>query len=345
MPKIKIAIAGATGYAGEELLRILLTHPHVQVTHLAGSAKWERPVAVSEVFPRFARECDLPIESLDIQRLVQSCDSAFLSLPHGVAMDLVPALLAAGKKVIDLSGDFRLKDHKQFNQWYGKTHTHPELLPEAVYGITELSAGAIAKAKLVANPGCYATSVILACAPVLQANLVETDWMVVDAKSGLTGAGRKADQQLQFAEMNENLWPYKVNHHQHVPEIEQALRPLASNQPLSFCFVPQVVPVSRGILSSVYLRLKAPATWQQVDKLYRDFYSQAPFVRIRAADSWPSLRDVQGTNYCDIAFTVDAHKRGLIIFSAIDNLLKGAAGQAVQNMNLMYGWAESTGLL
>lgn len=341
----RVAIAGATGYAGEELIRLLLAHPHVQLTHLAASAKWERPVPVSDVFPRFARQCDLPIASLDPERLVASCDIALLGLPHGVAMDLAPSLLRAGKQVIDLSGDFRLNDPALFSRWYGKSHTHPELLGEAVYGVPELAPQAIARARLIANPGCYATSVILACAPLLKADLVERDWMVVDAKSGLTGAGRKAEPQLMFAEMNENAWAYKVNAHQHVPEIEQALRPFAGNRPLAFCFVPHVVPMNRGILSTIYLRLAKPVRWEQVDRVYRGFYGNAPFVRIRPATQWPAIHDVEGTNYCDIAFAADAGQRGLVLSAAIDNLLKGAAGQAVQNLNLMCGWPETTGLV
>lgn len=345
MQKQRIAIAGATGYSGEELIRLLLQHPNVQLTHLAGSAKWESPVSVSQVFPRFALQCDLAIESLNPQRLVDSCDLAFLALPHGVAMDVAPALLSAGKKVIDLSGDFRLKDPALFSQWYGKPHTHPELLGQAVYGLTELSARAISQARLVANPGCYATSVILACAPLIKAGLVEQDWMVVDAKSGLTGAGRKAEQGLLFAEMNENLWAYKVNHHQHVPEIEQALQGFSSGKPLGFCFVPHLVPVNRGILSSLYLRLTRQTTWKEVNKLYRDFYAKACFVRVRPEGQWPRMHDLEGTNFCDIAFAIDSAKRGLIVSSAIDNLTKGAAGQAVQNMNLMFGFPETAGLL
>ena len=345
MPKLKIAIAGATGYSGEELIRLLLNHPYAEITHLAASAKWDKPVLVSDVFPRFARLSKLQIESLEPQRLAASCDIAFLALPHGHAMELVPDLLSAGKKVIDLSSDFRLKDAALFTYWYGKPHTRAGLLKDAVYGISELAGPAIAKANLIANPGCYATSVILACAPLLQSGLVERDWMVVDAKSGLSGAGRKAEPNLMFAEMNENLWAYKVNHHQHVPEIEQALAPFAGGQPLGLMFVPHIVPINRGILSSIYLRLAKQATWQQVDQAYRDFYRNATFIRIRPQNQWPQLRDVQGTNYCDIAFAVDAAKRGLMVSAAIDNLLKGAAGQAVQNLNLMCGWPEATGLL
>src|SRR3989338_5073645 len=191
MSKLRVAIAGATGYAGEELIRILQQHPSIQLTSLAASAKWDRPVPLAQVFPRFAGQCDLPVESLDPVRFSQSCDVAFLALPHGVSVDLAPVLLAAGRKVIDLAGDFRLKDAAAFTRWYGKPHTHPELLGEAVYGVTELFSKAIRGARLIANPGCYATSVMLALAPLLQAGLIEPDSIIVDAKSGWTGAGRQ----------------------------------------------------------------------------------------------------------------------------------------------------------
>ncbi|MBI3997196.1 MAG: N-acetyl-gamma-glutamyl-phosphate reductase [Candidatus Omnitrophica bacterium] len=344
MSTLKVAIAGATGYAGEELIRILLQHPSIQLTHLAASAKWDRPVALADVFPRFAGQLDLSVESLDPARLASSCDVAFLALPHGVSMDVVPILLKAGRRIVDLGSDFRLRDSAAYAQWYGKPHTHPELLAEAVYGIPELSKEAIARARLVANPGCYATSIILALAPLLRAKLVEREWMVVDAKSGLTGAGRKAEPSMMFSEMNENLWPYKVNHHQHTPEVEQALAPFAGAGGVSLCFVPHVVPMNRGILSTMYLRLAKTATWDDVHATYRDFYREAPFVRLRPQNQWPKIHDVAGTNYCDLAWTVDQAKRGLIVTAAIDNLLKGAAGQAVQNLNVMAGWPETTGL-
>jgi len=258
-------------------------------------------------------------------------------------MDVAPVLLKAGRKVIDLAGDFRLASPDAFAQHYGTPHTHPELLSQAVYGLSELNGDAVAKARLVANPGCYAASVILACAPLLKAKFAEPSGIIVDAKSGLTGAGRKAEVSTMFAEMNENLWAYKVNAHQHVPEIEQALGAFGGMSG-SMCFVPHVVPVNRGILSTIYLRLSGGATWEQVDNAYRSFYQHAPFVRVRPQGQWPAVRDVAGTNYCDIAFTVDPAKRLLIVVAAIDNLLKGAAGQAVQNMNLMSGWPETTGL-
>ena len=344
MSTLRIAIAGATGYAGEELIRILRQHPHVQLTCLAASAKWDRPVPFAQVFPRFAGSVDLPLEALSPQRLAESCDVAFLALPHGVSMEVVPVLLAAGRRVIDLAGDFRLTDPAAFQQWYGVSHSHPALLHDAVYGIPELFASRIRAARLVANPGCYATAAILACAPLVQAGLVELEGIIVDAKSGITGAGRKAEAPLMFAEMNENLWAYKVNRHQHVPEIEQALAAATGRQP-SICFVPHVVPLNRGILSTVYFRLTKAVAWEDIDQCYRHAYREAPFVRLRGKDAWPKVRDVEGTNACDLAFTVDAERRRLIVVAVIDNLMNGAAGQAVHNLNVMQGWPQTTGLL
>lgn len=341
----RVAIAGATGYVGEELIRLLRHHPSVQLTHLAASAKWERPVALAEVFPRFAGSLDLAVVALDPSALIESCDIAFLALPHGMSMELAPALRQAGRKVIDLGGDFRLKDPAAFTRWYGVSHTHPELLREAVYGIPELFRDQIRRAAFVANPGCYATSVILACAPLLKAGLLEPDGITVDAKSGLTGAGRKGSPHLMFSEVNENLWAYKVNGHQHVPEIEQALAAVAPDSRPVVTFVPHVVPMDRGILSTLYLRTKRPASWEDVDRLYRDCYGQPPFVRIRAKDRWPQTREVVGTNCCDLGFMVDPAKRLVIVVAVIDNLLKGAAGQAIQNLNVMSGWPETLGLL
>jgi N-acetyl-gamma-glutamyl-phosphate reductase len=344
MPTVRVAIAGATGYAGEELIRILRQHGCVQLTHLAASAKWDQPVPLGDVFPRFSKSLELPVVALDPDRLAASCDVALLSLPHGVSMDVVPCLQKSGRKVIDLAGDFRLKDPAAFARWYGTPQTHPELLPQAVYGCSELFREQIQQAWLVANPGCYATSVILACAPLLKAQLIEPEGMIVDAKSGLTGAGRKVTSELMFSEVNENVWPYKVNGHQHVPEIEQALEVVAG-RPIAITFVPHVVPMDRGILSTMYLRTTGPVTWEQVHETYRRVFGQAAFVRIRPKDHWPRVRDVVGTNACDLAFTVEPAKRLLIVVAAIDNLMKGAAGQAVQNLNLMCGFPETTGLL
>ena len=345
MSTVRVAIAGATGYAGEELLRLLLQHPQVSLTYLAASAKWERPSPVSAVYPRFARQLDLPIESLDSSRLIAAADAVFLALPHGTAMTLVPELLKAGKRVIDLSGDFRLADPSLYPRWYTFTHLHPELLSreDVAYGLTEFHREEIRVARLVANPGCYATSILLGVLPLFLENLVEEGRLIVDAKSGLSGAGRKADPSLLFTEMTENLRAYKVNDHQHMPEILQEIERLAKRKAL-IGFVPQLIPVTRGLISMIYLKTSANA--DAVERAYRTWYPEerAPFVRIRPG-SLPQLKDVVGTNSCDIGFMYDPSMDSLIVASALDNLAKGAAGQAIQNLNVMYGWPETAGLL
>ena len=261
-------------------------------------------------------------------------------------MDLAPRLLSAGRKVIDLAGDFRLKDPAAFTRWYGKVHVHPELLAEAVYGIPELFAERIRNARLIANPGCYATSVILACAPLLKQGIVERDGIIVDAKSGWSGAGRQTVSDWERDDKLDDMWPYKVNQHQHVPEVEQALGDFTSNHHApSIAFVPHVVPMERGIISTMYLRLRGAVSWEHVEACYREIYRAAPYVRLLPKDRWPQVRNVTDTNFCDVGFAVDPLKGLLIVVAAIDNLMKGAAGQAVQNLNLMAGWPETSGLL
>ncbi|MBI2104179.1 MAG: N-acetyl-gamma-glutamyl-phosphate reductase [Candidatus Omnitrophica bacterium] len=345
MSTIRVAIAGATGYAGEELIRLLLQHPHVQLTCLAASAKWERPTSVAEVYPRFARQLDLPVEALDLGRLARAADAVFLALPHGTAMALVPSLLEAGKRVIDLSGDFRLRDPSLYPRWYRFTHAHPEWLGQdgLAYGLTEFHQEAIKKARLVANPGCYATSILLGVLPLFQAQLIEEGRFLVDAKSGLSGAGRKADTSLLFTEMTENLRAYKVNEHQHMPEVLQELERASETRPL-MGFVPQVIPVSRGLISMIYAKTRA--TPDAIAAAYRSAYPEdrAPFVRVRPHGALPELRDVVGTNFCDVGFQLDPALGYVIVASALDNLTKGAAGQAIQNFNVMHGFPEAAGL-
>ena len=344
MSTIRVAIAGATGYAGEELIRLLLQHPNVQLTHLAASAKWDRPTPVSDVFPRFARRLDLPVESLDPAKLARACDAAFLALPHGTAKDFLPSLLQAGTRVVDLSGDYRLQDPAAYPRWYQFDHPHPELLTDQriAYGLTEFHQAQIRKAQVVANPGCYATSILLAAIPLFKAKLVTDGRLLVDAKSGLSGAGRKAEASLLFTEMTENLRAYKVNVHQHMPEVLQELKRLAGAEP-GMVFVPQVIPATRGLISNLYLRVEADM--EVVGATYQAAYPAAttPFVRVRPG-VLPQLKDVVETNYCDIGFTYDPGTGTLIVASAIDNLVKGAAGQAVQNFNLMFGFPETTAL-
>ena len=328
MAPIRVAIAGATGYAGEELIRLLRHHPHVQLTHLAASAKWDRPRAVSEVLPRVAHALTLSIESLDLTRLTATSDAVFLALPHGTAMRLVSDLLNAGKRVVDLSGDFRLHDPAGYLQWYQFEHAHPELLhdPGVVYGLTEFHQPQIRQARLVANPGCYATSVLLGCLPLFQAGVVDEEQLLVDAKSGLTGAGRKADESLLFTEMVENLRAYKVNQHPHMPEILQEVHRV-TNRSAHMIFVPQVIPATRGLVSTMYLRVRRP--FEEICRLYQAAYApdRAPFVRLRIG-TLPQLKDVTETNYCEIGLVYDESSRWLIVGSALDNLTKGAAGQA-----------------
>ena len=343
---IRVAIVGATGYAGEELLRLLLRHPHVQLAYLAASAKWERPTPASVVFPRFAGQLDQPIESLDLSRVLAASDAVFLATPHGTAMTLVPELLKAGTRVIDLSGDFRLHDPTLYPAWYAFSHAHPELLggSHVVYGLTEYYREPIMRAQLVANPGCYATSVLLGCLPLFEAGLVEEERVMVDAKSGLSGAGRKADESLLFTEMTGNLRAYKVHTHQHLPEIVQEIGRL-THRTAVVGLVPHVIPVSRGLLSTIYVRVRQQ-TAAAIEHAYRARYTPAttPFVRVCTA-SLPQLKDVVGTNYCDIGFCYEPSLESLVVMSALDNLTKGAAGQAIQNFNLMYGFPETMGLL
>lgn len=345
MPIPRVAIAGATGYAGEELIRLLLHHPHVQLTCLAASAKWERPTPVSDVVPRFARQLDLPIESLDVSRLIAAADVAFLALPHGTAMTVAPQLLKAGRRVVDLSGDFRLKDSALYPRWYQFPHAAPSLLSGqgVAYGLTEFHQETIRQATLVANPGCYATSILLGVLPLFQAKLVEDAQFLVDAKSGLSGAGRTADASLLFTEMTENLRAYKVNRHPHMPEVLQEIRQL-TGQDARMGFVPQVIPVSRGLISTIYVKTRA--SFEAICEAYRAAYppDRAPFIRVRPGEL-PQLRDVVETNFCDIGLVHEVSLGTLIIGSALDNLTKGAAGQAIQNLNVMCGWPETSGLI
>lgn len=344
MAQLRVAIAGATGYTGEELLRLLLHHPHVHLTYLAASAKWDRPTPVSVVHPRFARQTDLAIEALDPARLAASCDVAFLALPHGTSMGLLPALRDR-IKVIDLSGDFRLQDPALYPRWYQFEHAQPKLLSSAdvAYGLTEYYRDAIRAARLVANPGCYATSILLAVLPLFRANLVAEGRFLVDAKSGLSGAGRKADASLLFTEMTENLRAYKVNQHQHMPEVLQEVSRL-TGQHAKMGFVPQVLPITRGLISTIYVKVKASP--EAIERAYQAAYpaQTAPFVRVRPG-VLPQLRDVVETNFCDIGFVYDPDLEYLIVGSALDNLAKGAAGQAIQNLNVMSDFPETTGLL
>ena len=339
---VRAAVVGATGYAGRELLALLARHPYVRVTRLMSSGRdGRKPYAIGQSHPMLRGRFSALCEPLDAERLVPGeVDLAFLATPHETAHELAPPLLQRGLRVIDLSAAFRLRDAAAYPHWYGFEHRAPEELREAVYGITELNAAAIRKARLVANPGCYASSVILGLAPLVRAGWLDPSAPVIsDSKSGASGAGRAPSDQLHFVEVNENCRAYALFSHRHIPEMLEALGLEADR----FTFTPHLLPIARGILSTIYVRLADFRPLEWVRELYRDFYAASPMIRV-LEDGLPEIQSVAGTNYTDLGFALDAPSRRLIIVSALDNLGKGAAGQAVQNMNLMYGFPEATGL-
>ena len=338
----RVAIVGATGYTGGELLDILIRHPRVKVTSL--TAKLEKAAPIEDEFPRFKGRVDLPCSPLEVSDVCEKADLVFLSLPHGVSMQFALSFHKAGKKIIDLSADFRFTDPAVFEEWNGMSHGVKELLSEAVYGLPELHADEIRTSRLIANPGCYPTGAILALAPLVRHGLVALDDVIVDSKSGVTGAGRKASLALSFGECNESFRAYRVGRHQHTPEIEGELSRL-SGGPVRILFTPHLVPMNRGILTTAYLTPLKKTTSDDLIALYAEFYARAPFVRIMENGKLVDTKNVRGLNYCDISILVDNRTGRIIVLSAIDNLVKGAAGQAVQNMNLICGFPETMGLV
>lgn len=338
---LNCAVVGATGYTGIELIKILLRHPQVNIAGL--TTRQKEPVPVCELVPSLPADIDLEVKEYSFEEIKRASDVVFLCLPHTEAMETADRFRKAKKIVIDLSADFRLKDFKSYEKWYDKKHTNRSLLKEAVYGLPEWYAEKIAKADLIANPGCYPTSINLALMPLLKEKLIELDSICIDSKSGVSGAGKKLSSATQFCEANENFYAYKVGRHQHTPEIEQALSDAAGKK-VAVTFVPHLLPVERGILSTIYARVKGKAAARKIAAAYSKYYEGAPFVRVKAEGKFPSLKDVQRTNYCDIGFCLDEENERLIVISAIDNLIKGASGQAVQNMNIRAGFAEDEGL-
>ena len=336
---IKAGIIGATGYAGEEIIRILSGHKGVKIAHLSAVLDKEEPI--SDIFPSLKGLCDIVCRKPDTAKAIAETDLVFLALPHRVSMEAAPQFLKAAKKVIDLSADYRL-EADVYKTWYGAEHKDKANISNAAYGLPELYADKIRKASLIANPGCYPTSVILAIAPALKEGIVKSDSLISDSKSGVTGAGRKADIALSFAEVNENVKAYKVNAHQHKPEIDKILSEFSGTK-VDVIFTPHLIPMNRGILSTVYMRLSKSKTAGEIIELYKKFYKGKPFVRVKQEGSLPQTRDVIRTNYCDIGIVVKGDI--FIAVSCIDNLEKGAAGQAVQNMNLMCGFEETEGLI
>ncbi|MFH1859579.1 MAG: N-acetyl-gamma-glutamyl-phosphate reductase [bacterium] len=337
---LKIGILGVTGYAGAELIQILLRHPMVQITDMA--ARLEKATPISSIFGQFKKRFDMECQVFKgVDSFGTSCDLIFLALPHKVSMGIVPELLKAGKRVLDLSADFRLKDAAVYAEWYHEEHTAATLLSEAVYGLPELYRDKIKNAKLIANPGCYPTTVILGCAPLIKSRIVKSE-IVVDSKSGISGAGKKLSSTTHFVNRYENFTAYNIGTHRHTPEMEQELSLLAGSE-VRVIFSPHLIPINRGMLSTMYLSLEdAKITQDELSLLYQEFYQNEPFVRI--LDKIPQTNDVRETNYCDIWTRFDERTNKIVVVSTIDNLTKGASGQAVQNMNIMYGWDETLGL-
>lgn len=338
---IKVGIIGASGYAGAELARIICNHPEIELT-VATSRQYEGQ-PLSEVFPNLRGKVDILCENPPPTDLAEKADIFFAAVPHKTAMDLVPVLLDAGKKVIDLSADFRIKDVITYEDWY-QPHSSSHLLDEAVYGLPELYRSSIQQSRLIANPGCYPTSVILGLAPLLKAGLIVPETIIADSKSGTTGAGRAAQTGTLFCEVHDGFRPYKVGRaHRHTPEIEQELSLLAGSD-IKISFTPHLLPIARGILSTVYGNLAKETTIKAVQELYENQYKNEPFIRLLKEDSFPATQYVRGSNFCDISFKIDHTTNRIIVMTAIDNVVKGAAGQAVQNMNIMCGFSEEMGL-
>jgi len=337
---INVGVYGASGYTGQELLRILLRHPETNVVALTSRKFKGTPVA--HVYPVFTDLTDMSYIDASPRDVASMADVVFLAVPHGEAMDVAPLFLKEGKKVIDLSADYRLRDIGTYEAWY-KNHTSSHLIQEAVYGLPELYRSDIMSASLVANPGCYPTGVILGLAPALKEGIVDTATLIADSKSGVSGAGREAQLGTLFCEVNEGLKAYKIGTHRHTPEINQELSALAEHE-VNVSFIPHLVPTNRGILTTMYATMKRTMSVAAIIEMYRTFYREEPFVRVYDEGVYPNIISVRGSNYCDIGVALDERAGRLIIVTAIDNLVKGAAGQAIQNMNLMCGLPEEMGL-
>jgi N-acetyl-gamma-glutamyl-phosphate reductase len=337
---MRIAVAGATGYAGAELVRILSDHPDVRLTVL--TSRQHAGVPFSSVFPSMAGEVGLVCEAMDLDSLCEQADVVFMALPHKIPMEHAPELLRRGKKVIDLSADFRFRDASVYESHY-QPHKAKDLLQKAVYGLSEIYGEQIRQADLIGNPGCYPTSVLLPLIPMIKAELLDTGTLIADSKSGVSGAGRSLTLSSLFCEVHESFKAYKVAAHRHNPEMEEILSREAG-RPVTLTFVPHLVPMSRGMLTTLYATPTKKITRKEIRDCMETFYRGKPFIRILPDGRTPDTSHVRGTNYCDIGFTLDERNGRLVLISAIDNLVKGAAGQAVQNMNLMLGLNETAGL-
>ncbi len=339
MEKIKVGIIGATGYAGVELVRLLASHPIAQVVAIS-SVSYEGK-KLSDIYPSMKNICDMTLEQG--QDIISKCDIIFASLPHGHSEEIAKICVQNHKKFIDLGADFRLENQQDYINWYGKNFEDCDLRKDSIYCIPELHRKNYIGQSIIGNPGCYPTSIALGLAPIVSANLDKDFGIVIDSKSGATGAGRSLSDNTHFANCNEAFAPYKIASHRHTPEIEQTLSKL-KNKPVTVTFVPHLLPINRGIVSTMYMQLENPLTQNQLEDMYNSFYKNEKFVRILPQGEIANLKNVRMSNYCDISLHLDKRTNRVIVVSAIDNMVKGAAGQAIQNMNLMFGLKEELGL-
>ncbi|MBJ6361943.1 N-acetyl-gamma-glutamyl-phosphate reductase [Paenibacillus sp. MAHUQ-46] len=338
---MRVAVVGSTGYGGVELIRLLEAHPYVEITSVISSSSAGAPIA--EGFPHLTEIRTDLLDAVDAEATRSKADLVFLATPSGIASQLAPQMLQAGLKVIDLSGDLRLKSPDLYERWYKKPAADPALLEQAVFGLAEVFGNEVKGQELISNPGCYPTAALLGLVPAVAAGWLDPSTIIIDAKSGVSGAGRGVGLGTHYSELNENFKAYKINKHQHIPEIEQVLGRVAG-KPVVATFTTHLVPMTRGIMCTMYAAISGNHSTQEFIELYRSYYQGRKFVRVRPEGQWPATKEVSGSNYCDIGFAVDERTGRVTIVSVIDNLVKGAAGQAIQNLNLMMGWDETLGL-
>ncbi len=335
-----MGIIGATGYTGVELLRVLLHHPQVEVAALTSQKYAGMPI--DQVFPSLMKHLPLKCEELNVDQISKKTDFVFTAVPHKTAMEVVPLFHRQGKRIVDLSADFRFRNAAVYEKWYQK-HTSADLLPESVYGLPELHREEIRNARIVGNPGCYPTGALLGLIPLVKKGMISAEHIVVDSKSGVSGAGRDVVLESLFCEVNEGVKAYKIFAHRHTPEIDQELSRLAQKE-MNVTFVPHLIPVDRGILSTLYVLLTKKMKTEELLHAIEDFYQGEPFIRTYPKGKLPSTKDVRGSNFCGIGVTVSESDDRAVVVTAIDNLVKGASGEAVQNMNIMLGFPETMGL-